>query len=673
MLKKIITVSAIALSSVLLFNVNNNKVAATSAIETKSIVDTYYQDVNTSLKGEAFINNLTPIINAGFKSHSYDAAKKILAESDRDPNNSNKVICFYTGDSLSEGQWNREHVWAKSHGFPTKSFNAYSDAHHLRPTLVKINSTRSNLDFGEVPGGSTDGKGNYWSKNAFEPRDEVKGDVARIMFYMVTKYNNVNNLKLELTNNVPTSGSTGHGKFGHLDTLIKWHYQDPVSDFERNRNEVVYGYQKNRNPYIDHPEYVDLAFNTSGGNVEVDQTKVDAVVNQIKSIPTEITLDLKGMIYDIKAKYDALNYKEKALVTNYSKLESAINKIKELESGTTPDPDKPVIPETGDVTSIDFNSVGNYGYTENVDLNASGYNFYANAAWAAPNDFRVGHNKKNLKIDSKYGFECNSDVAVLESKFSVENINRVTIDIKGVFGNKEKILNLDILVGNGNTYTVAKKGLSVSENSTVDVTFDTLQSGNLVFVFSGAEKPRAVISKIDIYKAKQQEIVDVNPIRDVKAQSSVRFSVENSIFTSAGLRLGGKFNKELFAGSSDFGIITVKTSDLKNKTINDLAKDKTLEELKSSFTTNNIKYLVSSSFMSKAEIGNDYQFALVITNILEMTKEDLSYVVYMVKDGKLYLSLQNTTSFYKTISATSKLTTLTEKEKILLDFALKTL
>ena len=115
-----------------------------------SSVDDYYQDVDLSLYGEDFIDMLTPIINDDFVSYSYSQIANILKESDADPNKSGNIICFYTGQSLPSGAWNKEHVWAKSHGFPESGKDAYSDAHHLRPTANSINSSRGNSDFDEV-------------------------------------------------------------------------------------------------------------------------------------------------------------------------------------------------------------------------------------------------------------------------------------------------------------------------------------------------------------------------------------------------------------------------------------------------------------------------------------------------------------------------------------------
>ncbi|PKK86896.1 MAG: hypothetical protein CVV63_03100, partial [Tenericutes bacterium HGW-Tenericutes-8] len=86
-------------------------------------------------------------------------------------------------------------------------------------------------------------------------RTEIRGDIARILFYMDIRYDN---LKL-----VYLSGSQTPAKYqmGDLATLLAWHVMDPVDDFEMNRNNVIYGYQNNRNPFIDHPELVSYIYN----------------------------------------------------------------------------------------------------------------------------------------------------------------------------------------------------------------------------------------------------------------------------------------------------------------------------------------------------------------------------------------------------------------------------
>ena len=118
---------------------------------------------------------------------------------------SNNVILFYSGDSRSKnrnggnvGDWNREHTWAKSHGNFGTSKGPGTDIHHLRPTDVQVNSARGNLDFDNGGSAVKGCNGCFKTANSWEPPDNVKGDVARILFYMATRYEKGDKVDLEL-------------------------------------------------------------------------------------------------------------------------------------------------------------------------------------------------------------------------------------------------------------------------------------------------------------------------------------------------------------------------------------------------------------------------------------------------------------------------------------------
>ena len=237
---------------------------------TLSFTDSYYDELNGKLDN-SFKYKLHELIESTHTNRvSYSEVWDVLLEADADPNKSGSVLCFYTGvsyskrdnGSLSSGVWNREHVWPKSLGFSDQSYAAHNDCHHLHATEKQINANRGNSFFGEVTSGSSDSYGNKWTSSLFEPRDSVKGDVARSIFYMVVRYEDDEcscDLDLELIcKNSPSSSSAK--EMGNLETLLKWHYQDPVDDIERNRNEVVYSYQGNRNPFIDHEEFVSYLY-----------------------------------------------------------------------------------------------------------------------------------------------------------------------------------------------------------------------------------------------------------------------------------------------------------------------------------------------------------------------------------------------------------------------------
>ncbi|MDM5332388.1 endonuclease [Ureibacillus composti] len=222
----------------------------------------YYQDAYGKT-GQALKTALHEIID-DHTQLTYSQAWQALRETDEDPNNPNNVILFYSGKSISEnnnggnvGQWNREHTWAKSHGDFGTSMGPGTDIHHLRPTDVQVNSSRGNLDF-DIGGSPISGcNGCLKDGDSFEPPDRVKGDVARILFYMAVRYEQGDRVDLELNEKV-NNGNNPHGK---LTVLLQWNEQDPVDGFERNRNNIIQEWQGNRNPFIDHPEWANKIWN----------------------------------------------------------------------------------------------------------------------------------------------------------------------------------------------------------------------------------------------------------------------------------------------------------------------------------------------------------------------------------------------------------------------------
>ncbi len=243
-----------------------------------------YYDGTEGLAGEELKNKLHSIIR-GHTSYTYSEVKEILRELDEDPENPENVILIYSRRSISKNDfasnnqpdfWNREHVWPKSHGFPEQSDTAYTDVHHLRPCDASVNTSKSDKDLGFVNLVSANEEGEaqdtFTDSDLWEPSDEVKGDVARMIFYMATRYNS-SILDLEVVNAITSSQNP---ELGILDDLLLWHHIDTVSDQEITRNEGVYAYQGNRNPFIDNPEWVAKIWGTNTGPmVRVRQKQFD--------------------------------------------------------------------------------------------------------------------------------------------------------------------------------------------------------------------------------------------------------------------------------------------------------------------------------------------------------------------------------------------------------------
>jgi len=177
------------------------------------------------------------------------------------------------GNYSGEGScYNREHSWPKS--WFDDDYPMYTDLFHLYPTDGYVNGKRSNYPFGEVGSPSwtsTNGSkvGNNitegYSSRVFEPIDEYKGDFARSYFYMATRYENVieNWINYGLASELLDGSNDKVFKDWQLNLLLNWHYEDPVSEKETNRNNSVYTIQNNRNPFIDHPEYIALIWDYS--------------------------------------------------------------------------------------------------------------------------------------------------------------------------------------------------------------------------------------------------------------------------------------------------------------------------------------------------------------------------------------------------------------------------
>lgn len=177
------------------------------------------------------------------------------------------------GTYNNEGDcYNHEHVWPKTF-FAGDVYPMRSDLHHVYPTDGFVNNKRSNFPFGKVntanwtsDNGSKLGVStsyNTWTSSnsnhyCFEPIDSFKGDIARIMFYMATRYfgEDAGWSDWEMANGANLTSSA-------ITILLDWHHKDPVSQKEMNRNQAVFLIQGNRNPFIDYPQFADCIWGTA--------------------------------------------------------------------------------------------------------------------------------------------------------------------------------------------------------------------------------------------------------------------------------------------------------------------------------------------------------------------------------------------------------------------------
>jgi endonuclease I len=199
-------------------------------------------DSCNTLSNEALKEKLHDLISS-HKALGYDGIRRAMF-SDVD-NEGGKVRCVYTARQVSCNStpsanppqaMNTEHTWPKSLGAGSEP--AKSDINHLYPTDTFANSTRSSYPFGNVTNPKWAQGGSAFGDNTFMPREDHRGKVARAYFYFSVRYN------IQI-------------KDAEEKTLREWHAKYPVSQDEKERNEKVFGYQGNRNPFVDRPDFVD--------------------------------------------------------------------------------------------------------------------------------------------------------------------------------------------------------------------------------------------------------------------------------------------------------------------------------------------------------------------------------------------------------------------------------
>lgn len=235
------------------------------------------------------------------REHTYADVWEMLKDSDVNPKNSSEVWLMYvehpssklnqqTGTSGAIGFWNREHIYCQSRGaflldglLPNDGIDVWTttdanditaggaDGHHIRAEDSPENSSRNNRNYGVDYNGPSGNMGSW------------RGDVARAVFYMAVRYNGLN----VVNGNV---SETPTGYIGDLTTLLNWNVADKADDFETNHNNVIYNWQKNRNPFVDYPLLADYVFGANFGQTWVSALATNSFQNlQVSMYPNPTT------------------------------------------------------------------------------------------------------------------------------------------------------------------------------------------------------------------------------------------------------------------------------------------------------------------------------------------------------------------------------------------------
>lgn len=224
-----------------------------------------YYDAVEGLEGTALRSGLRTITSTGHLNNSWDSTRyHIYAALD---NVNNTVTCVYTNQVFNHpaGTMSTPEGLSAEHSYPREWFTGHAeynwmdtDLHALFPATQPSNSARSNYPYDYVSSiTSTWGSGNYFSygglnangNNAFDVADQFKGDAARALLYMGMRY-------------YTDDANFTQGNVNLIPILLQWHAMDPVDAYEISRNEGIFLFQGNRNPFIDHPQWIDSIWGT---------------------------------------------------------------------------------------------------------------------------------------------------------------------------------------------------------------------------------------------------------------------------------------------------------------------------------------------------------------------------------------------------------------------------
>ena len=275
----------------------------------------YYNSAN-GLSGAPLKTALSTIITNGHQDKGYSGLWTGYKTTDIDKNyeNDGSILDIYSERPTSADPYNytpgtnqcgtysvEGNCYNREHIVPQSLFNQaspmVSDINFIRATDGKVNGMRSNYPFGKVGTATFTSKngsklGNSassgYSGTVFEPIDEFKGDVARMIFYFVTRYEN--KLSTFSSGNMLGGSSFPGLQTWELNVLLAWHNQDPVSQAEINRNNASYTFQGNRNPFIDNPNYANLIWGSGssngGGGTTPPPTTTGCANETFETIPT---------------------------------------------------------------------------------------------------------------------------------------------------------------------------------------------------------------------------------------------------------------------------------------------------------------------------------------------------------------------------------------------------
>lgn len=483
-------------------------------------IPTGYYDGTAGLSGAALKTKLKQIITNGHVDHGYGGLWIAYQTTDLDNfyENDNTILDIYSENptgadpynyNVGTGQcgsynsesdcYNREHI------VPQSLFNEaspmVSDIHFIRPTDGWVNNKRSNYPFGKVGTASyTSSNGSKlgtsassgYSGTVFEPIDAFKGDVARMIFYFVTRY------ETQLggfTSGDMLGGSAFPGlQTWELNQLLAWSTADPVSPVEIARNNASYTFQGNRNPFIDHPEYV----NQIWGIPVADTQAPTAATNLATNTPTSNSISLSWTA--ATDNIGVIGYEIYVNGALYATVSGTTATVSGLNPSTTYNfyiiakdaaGNSSVVSNTASGTTLAGGQPGGNCGTEDFEAIPDGGNGYALRTWTNAGitwnatDARTDQTINNKAITLRVGSLTSSSVS--------GGIQSLTVTTSLKFGSGAGVLNVEV-----NGIQVGTIPYSSTLQATTTTTINNINiAGNVIIkITNPASGPRVAIDDL---------------------------------------------------------------------------------------------------------------------------------------------------------------------------------
>lgn len=572
-----------------------------------------YYSTAAGLRGEALKARLSAIITNGHSTQSYAALYNAYPTTDTDKffEDDNTVLDMYSENPNSSDPYNFTHgsnqcgnysnegdCYNREHIVPQSLFNSaspmVSDVNFIRPTDGKVNGIRSNYPFGIVvnpSGQSPTANGGKigtssliygYNGTVFEPIDTFKGDVARMVFYFVTRYES--RLFGFSTGNILGGSSFPGLQTWELNILRTWSEADPVSTEEVARNNASYVFQGNRNPFIDHPEYVDLIWGASVTDITAPSATTLSVSNVSYNFAnltwSGATDNVKVFEYDVYVNGVLRVTTQKTSATVWGLTPSTAYSfyvvVRDIAGNSSANSNTANATTLAQLTSTGA-SCG-YESFDNFTINTTSAN-YLTRNWT---NNSVTWTATNARVDQKINNDnsiCLKN-GVLTSSSLPYGISSLTVTTQSKFGNTSGTYTLRV---NGvvkgtipysnvaNTYTISD--LNISGNVVISLTETTTGSTNRV-AFDNLNWTCFSVLAVDEINANRKLYVYPNPVKNSEIFiSGISNNEEVKIYSMTGQLLqtisNVKDNQKITIKQLPKGSYLLKTNDNSTKLIID--------------------------------------------------------------------------------------------------------